>query len=160
MRHVFWLVPGRLAGRPGPNREPWEPSALRALGIDVVLSLNDAEACDSDALAAHGIEHRCIALPPNEPPGPGDADVCRRGLPEAYALVAAQHTRGRTVLVHCSAGKDRTGMFMSYYLMREHGLGVDEAIARVREVQPRAMSAIGWEALARQVLAELGGAQR
>jgi len=59
------------------------------------------------------------------------------------------------VLVHCSAGKDRTGLFMSYSLMREHDLGVDEAIARVREVRPQAITALGWDALARRVLSEL-----
>jgi len=55
--------------------------------------------------------------------------------------------------VHCSAGKDRTGLFMSYFLIREFGLDVDAAIMRVRAVRPQAMSALGWETLARRVLA-------
>jgi protein-tyrosine phosphatase len=156
VKHVFWLVPGRLAGRAGPNREPWDPRALRAMGIDVVLSLNDGECCNRAEIAAADLDYRCIALPPNEPPQPGDEAICAASLPVAYDFVRAHHADDRIVLVHCSAGKDRTGLFMSYFLMREHGLDVDAAIARVRDVRPRALSAMGWETLARRVLADLG----
>jgi protein-tyrosine phosphatase len=146
-------VPGRLAGRPGPNREPWDPSALRGLGIDAVLSVNDGEGCDQDELEALGLVYQCVPFPPNEPPQAGDEEICRSALPAAYDFVTAQHAGGRAVLVHCSAGKDRTGLFMSYFLMREFGLDVDSAIMRVRAVRPRALSAMGWERLARRVLA-------
>ena len=155
MEHVFWLIPGRLAGRPGPNRKPWNVSALRGMGIDAVLSLNDGEGCDPAAFAALDLDYLCVPLPPNEPPLAGDEEVCRASLPAAYDFVRAHHADHRAVLVHCSAGKDRTGLFMSYFLIREHGLDVDTAIARVRAVRPPAISALGWDALARRVLAKL-----
>jgi protein-tyrosine phosphatase len=153
MQHVFWLLPGRLAGRPGPNREPWDLGALRAMGIGAVLSVNDGEGCERAELATLGLAYLCVPLPPNEPPGAGDEEVCRAALPAAYEFVSAEHARRRAVLVHCSAGKDRTGLFMSYFLIREYGLDVDAAIMRVRAVRPQAMSALGWETLARRVLA-------
>lgn len=153
MEYVFWLVPGRLAGRAGPNRRPWDLAGIRGLGIGAVLSVNDAAGCDPAEFSALGLIHRCIPLPPNEPPLDGDEALCREALPAAHEFVLAQHAAGRAVLVHCSAGKDRTGLLMSYYLMREHGLGVDEAIARVRAVRPIALSALGWEAMGRRVLA-------
>jgi protein-tyrosine phosphatase len=153
MQHVFWLLPGRLAGRAGPNRVPWDLRALRAQGIDAVLSVNDGEACDLAEFAAQGLQYRCVPFPPNEPPLAGDEKICRQGLPVAYEFVRAQHAAGRAVLVHCSAGKDRTGLFMSYFLMREHDLTADEAIAYVRGIRPPALSAMGWEGLARRVLA-------
>jgi protein-tyrosine phosphatase len=155
MEHVFWMIQGRLAGRAGPNREPWDLRALVALGIDSVLTLNDGAGCDPAELEALGFEHCSVPLPPSEPPEPGDDEVCRAGLPVAYEFVAAQHVRGRAVLVHCSAGKDRTGLFMSYYLVRTLGLDVETAIARVREKRPRAMTALGWEDLSRRVLETL-----
>jgi len=68
MNHIFWLLPGRLAGRPGPNREPWDLSAVRGLGIDAVLSVNDGEDCNRAELAALGFDHCVVPLPPNEPP--------------------------------------------------------------------------------------------
>jgi protein-tyrosine phosphatase len=155
MQDLFWLLPGRLAGRAGPNRRPWDLRALKSVGIDAVLSVNDGEGCEPTEFAALGLAHRCVPLPPNEPPLPGDEETCQALLPAAYEFVSAQHANGRAVLVHCSAGKDRTGLFMSYFLIREQGLDVDAAIARVRSVRPVAISAQGWERLARRVLARL-----
>ena len=60
--------------------------------------------------------------------------------------------RGRAVLVHCSAGNDRTGLFLSYFLVRQAGMAADDAIQRVRAVRPTALSADGWETFARQLL--------
>jgi protein-tyrosine phosphatase len=54
------------------------------------------------------------------------------------------------VLVHCEAGKDRTGLALTAYLVRYHGLAIEEALARVRAVQPIAMTAPGYEAVARR----------
>lgn len=122
------------------------------MGIDAVLSLNDGEGCDPAEFSALGLDYRCVPLPPNEPPEPGDEDICRTSLPAAYDFVVGQHAGHRAVLVHCSAGKDRTGLFMSYFLIRTYGLQLDAAIARVRAVQHRAMTALGWEAMARRVL--------
>jgi len=155
VQHVFWLIPGRLAGRAGPNRRPWDLVEIRSLGIGAVLSVNDGEACDPRAFAPLGLRYRCVAMPPNEPPAPGDGDRCREALPEAYAWVRERHEEGLAVLVHCSSGKDRTGLFMSYFLMKDEGLDPAAAIARVREVRPIALSAMGWEGLARGVLADL-----
>jgi protein-tyrosine phosphatase len=59
---------------------------------------------------------------------------------------------GRSVMIHCSSGKDRTGLLMSYFLMRTRGLTVDEAILEVRRVRPIALSAIGWDEFGREVL--------
>lgn len=155
MRHVFWLFPGRLAGRPGPDRQPWDLRELRGMGIDAVLTLNDGEACDPDRLEALDFEHLHVPLPDREPPDSYDEEVCYEGLPVAYDFVRAQNQRERAVLVHCSAGKDRTGMLMSYVLIRDHGFDVDAAIERVREVRPRAITAYGWEPMARRVLTRL-----
>ncbi|MCP4205199.1 MAG: hypothetical protein GY769_25085, partial [bacterium] len=46
---------------------------------------------------------------------------------------------GRRVLVHCVAGCDRTGMILAYHLAKSGGLGVAEAIDRVRQSRPPAL---------------------
>lgn len=160
MDHVFWLVPGRLAGRPGPNRRPWDLAGIRALGIGAVLSVNDGDGCEAASFPTLGLAYECVPLPPNEPPLPGDEELCEEALPNAYRFVSEQHSRGRAVLVHCSAGKDRTGLLMSYFLMQEEGLDVETALQRVRAVRPNALSAVGWEALGRRVLARLSARAR
>ena len=73
----------------------------------------------------------------------------------ALTLLKAVRDQRHPIVVHCSAGNDRTGLVMSHFLIREFGLDVETAIARVREVRPRAMTARGWESLSRRVLARL-----
>jgi protein-tyrosine phosphatase len=152
MDKLFWLIPERLAGRPGPDLEPWDVASLHAGGIGAVLSVNDGWRCDPQAFAEAGIEYACFPLSDWVPPQPGDAEICLAALPQAYDFVRSQMARGHGVVVHCSAGKDRTGLFLSYFLVREEGLSADEAIQRVRAVRPIALSAEGWEAFARQLL--------
>jgi protein-tyrosine phosphatase len=152
MKHVFWLLPGVLAGRPGPNQVPWDAQDLRAGGIGAILSVNDGAACHAEDFTALGMNYRCIPLSDNAPPRDGDLEHCLDALPEAYDYVRSELDRQRAVLIHCRSGKDRTGLFMCYFLVRESGMSVDDAIAEVRRVRPIALSAEGWEDLAVAVL--------
>ena len=54
--------------------------------------------------------------------------------------------------MHCTSGKDRTGIFLSYYLCKTEGLAPVEAIKAVKQVRPIALSAEGWEAFTLRVL--------
>ena len=51
MKKVFWLIPGQLAGRPGPDLEPWDLAELRTAGIGAVLSVNDGSLCYPEEFA-------------------------------------------------------------------------------------------------------------
>ena len=145
MKHVFWLVPGALAGRAGPNQRPWAPAELRAGGFGAVLSVNDGAGCYAEEFRALGMSYRCIPLSDNAPPREGDMEHCLDALPLAYDYVRGELDRKRAVLVHCTSGKDRTGLFMCYFLIRESGISVREAITVVRRARPIALSAEGWD---------------
>jgi protein-tyrosine phosphatase len=114
--------------------------------------VNDGAACHAEDFTALGMSYRCIPLSDNAPPRDGDFEHCLRILPDAYGYVRGELDRQRSVLVHCTAGKDRTGLFMCYFLMREFHISVQEAIAKVRHVRPIALSAEGWEEFAAAVL--------
>jgi protein-tyrosine phosphatase len=73
-------------------------------------------------------------------------------MPRGYAFVRDQVAQARGVLVHCSAGKDRTGLFLGYFLMHQVGLSPAEAIDAVRRVRSIAFSATGWDEFAKHVL--------
>jgi protein-tyrosine phosphatase len=152
MDKLFWIIPGRLAGRPGPDDEAWEVAALHRGGIGAVLSVNDGRMCDPAEFAAHDMAYRCLPLSDWVPPQPGDAELCLSVLPQAYSFVTSQLEEGRNVLVHCSGGNDRAGLFLSYFLMRHNGLLVDDAIQTIRKQRPTALGAEGWEAFAREIL--------
>lgn len=153
VKHVFWLRRGLLAGRAGPDQSPWRSQDLQAGGIAAVLSVNDGAACRAEDFHALGMSYRCIPLSDNAPPRDGDLAHCLEALPRAYDYVRAELAKRRPVLVHCTSGKDRTGLFMCYFLMRQSGHGVDDAIGEVRRVRPIALSAEGWDGFAARVLA-------
>ena len=152
MDDLFWLEPGKICGRSGPNRLPWDPARFPDLGIGGVLSVNDGESVYEDEILPHELRYACVPLARNAPPQPGDLELCLTQLPKAYAFAVATVATGKAVLVHCRQGKDRTGLFMAYYLLQQRGIAVEEAIAAVKQVRPQALSATGWDAFAVEVL--------
>ncbi len=151
MKAVFWLIRDAIAGRPGPQMEPWSPAELRAAGFDAVVNLSEHPS-DVAALEAAGLEARWVPLPTDVPPTKESEEQCVEALPRAYAFVSAQLARGRKVLVHCHAGKDRTGLLLAVLVAKRDGLSAPAAIKRVRAVRPLAITAPGWEALALAVI--------
>jgi hypothetical protein len=156
MRHVFWLRPGVIGGRTGPNLDMWDPSDLAAGGVGAVLSVNDGELVRPEELAAADIDYCCVPLSDAAPPRPGDLEICTDALPRALSFAVASIDRRRSGLIHCRSGKDRTGLFLCYYLCAIEGLTPSEAIRELRRVRPVALSAEGWESFSYRVLGELG----
>jgi len=155
MDHLFWVIPEKLAGRPGPQKYRWDLASLREEGVGAVLSVNNGALCHREEFEAQGIQYACVPLSSNEPPLPGDDAICMAALPKAYDFVVGQMAEGRAVLVHCTAGKDRTGLFLCYYLVRNAGSTPKDAIHSVRQVRPTALSALGWEEFAGQLLTKI-----
>lgn len=124
-------------------------------GIGAVLSLNDGELVRASELDEVGIAYCCIPLSDAAPPLPGDSQICVNALPRALSFALRSIENHQSVLVHCSSGKDRTGMFLAYYLCATESLTPSEAIREVRRLRPIALSAEGWEKLAYQVLGQL-----
>ena len=155
MRSIFWLREGVIAGRSGPNRNAWNLRELAGGGIGAVLSVNDGELVHAGDLAEIGIDYSCVPLSDAAPPQPGDLRTCIDALPKALRFVLGSIESGRRVLVHCSSGKDRTGMFLAYFLCATEGLAPTRAIEEVRRVRPVALSAEGWEVFTLEVLREL-----
>src|ERR1700757_4594355 len=65
MDKLFWVIPGKLAGRPGPDQAPWDLAALRVGGIGTILSVNDGLLCHPQDFAVAGINYACMPLSAN-----------------------------------------------------------------------------------------------
>src|SRR5215218_8787757 len=118
MKSVFWLIPDAIGGRPGPYFDPWSVTEIRAAGFEAVINLSEHPS-DFEAFKAAGMEASWVPLPTNVPPTKASEELCVEALPRAYAFVSAQRSRGRRVLVHCHAGKDRTGMLLAVLVAKE-----------------------------------------
>ena len=152
MKHIFWLIQDQLCGRSGPNHEPWDASELQSAGVGAVLSVNNADSVYPDEFSAVDMAYRCIPLAANAPPRDGDLELCLARLPQAYAYALNEIDSGNSVMVHCRHGKDRTGLFMAYFLQQQLGMSSKDAIDRVKTVRPIALTAEGWDQFAFDVL--------
>lgn len=128
---------------------PWDPAELYAGGIEAVISL--PEEVEIEDLTHYGLRHYRYPFPP--------VLLTSEGLQKAFIYQAlpvwkqidALLKEGITTLVHCYAGNDRTGAILSGYLITYQGVGVDEAIRYVRQLNPRAMEASGYEEAVRRL---------
>lgn len=132
-----WLESGRLGGVPMPgvvNELEADLSLLRAVGVEVVISLNDEAPVDAIRAAGFLSIHR--PFPDMQPPALEFArDLCE---------TLAQHIdSGRIVAVHCRAGLGRTGTILACYLI-SRGASAALTLRHVRTIDP------GWVQSKRQ----------
>ncbi len=154
MPRIFWIIPGRLAGRPGPTAEPWSLDDLVRARFDTVLNLSEHPP-DERAFKAAGLKSIWVPLPTTVPADEAAEQECLEVLPRAHAFLVTELEAGHQVLVHCVAGRDRTGMLLAHHLATSHRLDPSAAISRVREVRPSAISAPGWEPMTIRVIEAL-----
>lgn len=154
MNKIFWIYERELAGRAGPLRHPWDLRDLRRAGVRVILSAADG-LLDPAALASADIQHHCVPLPDDVPPSATTESRCIEALPAIADFIDSSLAQQKGVLVHCFAGKDRTGLILSYFVAYKEGISAADAIRRVRAVQPGALTATGWEELALRVIPQV-----
>ena len=153
MDKLFWLRTGLLAGRTGPNNDPWQIDVFREYGFSAILSVNDGEGVHETLIKAQGIDYANIPMSANAPVLPGDKEICLINLPLAMEFIGTHLSHG-PVLVHCFSGKDRTGMVLAAALIALEGLSARAAMNEVYKVRPIAFSAEGWDDFGYRVLSE------
>lgn len=151
MKTLYWILPGLLAGRPGPQTVPWDLTALWDAGFRTIVSLVPV---DGEPIRQVGFRHLLVPLYG----GLAFLPPMRRRLAwrmrPVVDFVAEEVAAGRPTLVHCRKGNDRTGAVLAAYLARHQGLTLEEAIRRVLEANPRAMRSLGFKRLVRTICLE------
>jgi protein-tyrosine phosphatase len=151
MKHVYWVVPGKLGGRKGSNQEPWNLQEFRDQGVQWIISLSERMLNRSVEVVAYGLRHLCIPLPKNAPPQPGDAEDIYYILPLIESFITKHLSDGK-IVVHCSSGKDRTALVLAYFLMVNDKLTPADAITTIQAVLPVSFTAQGWREMAESIL--------
>ncbi len=125
MEMLYYTVDGgRLAGLPGPAYMEWDYARLRRMGYSVVVSL-ECSRLNTFALEEAGFEHRKICVEDFTAPTFDQMD-------EFVEYVGRRLDEGKRVLVHCYAGRGRTGTMLAAYLVHG-GMSADAAIREIRE---------------------------
>lgn len=132
MQMSYYTVDGgRLAGLPGPAYMEWDFARLRKMGYSVVVSL-ECDRLNTFEIEDAGFEHKKICVEDFTAPTLGQID-------EFVSFVDAKLAEGKKVLVHCYAGRGRTGTMLAAHLIHQ-GMSFDAA---VREIRERAGKAYG-----------------
>jgi len=144
MEHIYWINPEAVGGRCGPASAAWDlPGWLRA-GIGGIVSL-DSSNVRPEEIAAAGLAHLPAYRPMILLTTPQLQQEFLRSLPAVFRFIEEHRRQGRKVVVHCYHGMDRTGAVLACYLVQRYRCTAREAIARVRQLRPQAMSADGYE---------------
>jgi len=151
MKYVYWVIPDKLGGRKGPNREPWDLAEFRKQGVNWIISTSERMLNRSHEVVAFGIKHLCVPLPKNAPPLPGDADDIFYVLPLLERFIRTCLPESK-IVVHCSSGKDRTPLLMSYFLMKSQRMSARQAMDIMTSIVPQAFTAKGWHEMALSIL--------
>jgi hypothetical protein len=69
-------------------------------------------------------------------PGVAASEPTLDFLRRVVGFIAEQRRAGRTTYVHCMVGQNRSGAVVTAFLMQEHGMGRDEALAFLQQRRP------------------------
>lgn len=130
MEMLYYTVDGgRLAGLPGPAYMEWDYGRLRKMGYSVVVSL-ECSRLNTFEIEDAGFEHRKICVEDFTSPTFDQMD-------EFVGFADAKIREGKKILVHCYAGRGRTGTMLAAYLVHQ-GMTAEAAIREIREKAHRA----------------------
>jgi atypical dual specificity phosphatase len=131
-----WVTEGKLAGSGLPITED-EFKWLIDKGIQSIVTVREVP-LPSKWFDGGDIDYLHLMV---EDYGAPTMEV----LDETVDYIDEKIRRGKPVLVHCAAGKGRTGAVLAAYLMKKENLSAEQAIEKIRFMRPGSVQSITQE---------------
>ncbi len=125
---LSWVEPWLAVGsRPYAGQR----ESIRRAGVESIVSLHQTQPDERAAWSEVGL--RLVEVPIRD-----WVAIPSRQINQAVEAVLREHAAGRRVLLHCLAGVNRAPTVAAAVLCRLEGLGVEDAVRRVRAARPAA----------------------
>jgi atypical dual specificity phosphatase len=131
-----WVIEGKLAGCGLPVSED-EFEWVVDQGIRSIVTVREVP-LPSDWFNGSDIDYLHLAVEDFGAPNIEE-------LAQAVDFIDQQIGSGKAVMVHCAAGKGRTGAVLAAYLVKRHNLSAEQAIEKVRGMRPGSVQSISQE---------------
>ncbi len=101
---------------------------IKKSGITAIVSLTE-KPLDRGLLEGKQLTYVHMPLKNHEPADPST-------LLKIVEKIEELLSGGHRILIHCQAGRGRTGMVLTAYFMKKYGLGWAESLEKIRKIRP------------------------
>ena len=143
-----WVIEGKLAAMAMPDRSREDLEELAARGVGALVNLTNRD-WPAEVLKEGGLAYLQLPVPDFRPPQPRQVDQFMKFCDENIA-------EGRAVVVHCVAGRGRTGTMVACYLVYG-GMEPRKAVAFIRSLRGGSIETLSQEAAVHDFAARRSG---